>query len=614
MLRARSLLLASIGLTLASGRANAQRAEHEVEFRANQVEIAGDAGSLDLKGDVAIRSERFRLSGDRLSLRRSPRGVHVDGSGVLALCPCKNPPIAFGLRSADLAPPSDVLLASATLRVFGVPLFWWPYLWLRSPNRMGFLPPFVAYRGEEGLLLGSGFHLPISDEPNSAIDVTAGAYVRGGARVEARVVKRGARLEVAFDAFHGSALEIKSMAATAGKNGSFGALRTDWLMGERGRVALSSLERSVLPSDRFRAGVGRLGSGVFGLSFNADAPRSAAFGEFGVTGPGLSFGLGGALGRHARYAVLAGTQSLHASAGDVFVARLSSELQSAARFGPLVSSVQTRQSVVFANAFEQGGRELRHESRARAALPLARRYGELMHTVAPFAEAALEAGSRVAATRHALFSGIIAPEPRGLALAGLTTALGAVRGSAVSADIVGGLVAEAGERQSVFAARTRADARYLRTSLDGRALPALEAADILLRAELGAHDSVRLLGHIEAARGDTRQALGVFSEDFWLPVGARLDRSGTTAGGRLSVPWGGGARAGSRAGAPAGSSALLLTEAGVEFDVSHSEWLATWGQVRYRHPCRCMSLSVGGARRSGRRGVDVGLNIELLPL
>ncbi|MGC4094671.1 MAG: hypothetical protein QM756_43495 [Polyangiaceae bacterium] len=150
---------------------------------------------------MVIRSERFRLSGDKLVLRRAARGVHVEGSGVLGLCPCERPPLAFGLRAADLAPPSDVLLASATLRVFGIPVLWLPYLRLQLPNRAGLMPPFVTYRAEEGLLLGSGVHLPLAEQPGAALDVSAAGYVRGGARLEGRLTKPGVRVEIGFDQF-----------------------------------------------------------------------------------------------------------------------------------------------------------------------------------------------------------------------------------------------------------------------------------------------------------------------------------------------------------------------------------------------------------------------------
>ncbi|MGC4094667.1 MAG: hypothetical protein QM756_43475 [Polyangiaceae bacterium] len=270
------------------------KTEHQVEFRANHVELDTDPRSLDLKGDVVIRSERFRLSGDKLVLRRAARGVHVEGSGVLGLCPCERPPLAFGLRAADLAPPSDVLLASATLRVFGIPVLWLPYLWLRSPNRAGLMPPFVTYRAEEGLLLGSGVHLPLAEQPGAALDVSAAGYVRGGARLEGRLTKPGVRVEIGFDQFRGSALDVRATAASAAESGAFGALRTDWVAGARGQQALSSLERAALPSDRLRVGFGRADATVLGLSLSADAARATSLDRIGLVGPGLTLGRGGA--------------------------------------------------------------------------------------------------------------------------------------------------------------------------------------------------------------------------------------------------------------------------------------------------------------------------------
>lgn len=572
-------------------------AEHRVEFRADQVELETDARTLGLRGNVVIRSERFRLTGDRLGLARSPRGVHVEGAGVLALCPCEHPPVAFGLRSADLAPPSDVLIKSATLRVFGVPVFYWPYLWLRSPNRVGLLPPFIAYRGEEGLLLGSGFHVPLGSKPSAALDVRAAGYVLGGARLEARLRQPSARLDVAFDQFGGSALDVRSSAATAGENGAFGALRIDWLAGARGRLATSALERVVLPSDRFIAAAGDAGRGVFALALRADAPRSATLGELGWAGPSLGAGIGGALGRRARYAVFAEARSLHGNREDAFLARVGAELSASFALGPLVTSATSRERALYASVFAETARELSHESRLRVASPLAKRYGTSIHGVAPFAEASFTVGSRAAASEGALGAVSTPSDSRYRLLVGVATSLGAPRDRAASAELLAGLTGNASAREPVFAGRLRADAVWLRASAEARALSDEKAADALLRIELGPENSLRVGGHLEAAHGDVSRTRGVFADDFLLPVGARLDRSGVSAGTRAVVPWG----------------ARLATDGGAEFDLSHSQVLAWWGQIRYRHPCRCMSLSVVGAHRTGRSALDVGLNWELVP-
>jgi hypothetical protein len=142
------VLLASVVLA-ALTRAHGARAEHTVDFRADRVEIAPDAGSLALSGSVVVRLARFRLTSEAVKLSRSPRGVHVEGKGELGLCACAKPPVTFGFQGADLAPPTDVLLQGATLRVASVPVFWSPYLWLRAPERTGVLPPSLAYRGED---------------------------------------------------------------------------------------------------------------------------------------------------------------------------------------------------------------------------------------------------------------------------------------------------------------------------------------------------------------------------------------------------------------------------------------------------------------------------------
>ncbi|MGC4091432.1 MAG: hypothetical protein QM756_26840, partial [Polyangiaceae bacterium] len=121
---------------------------HQVEFRANHVELDTDATFArpeGRRGDSlrALSPEwgqaGIAARGARRARRRSRRTRTVS---------VRAPAAGVRLARSRLGTTSDVLLASATLRVFGIPVLWLPYLWLRSPNRAGLMPPFVTYRAE----------------------------------------------------------------------------------------------------------------------------------------------------------------------------------------------------------------------------------------------------------------------------------------------------------------------------------------------------------------------------------------------------------------------------------------------------------------------------------
>jgi hypothetical protein len=117
------------------------------------------------------------------------------------------------------------------------------------------------------------------------------------------------------------------------------------------------------------------------------------------------------------------------------------------------------------------------------------------------------------------------------------------------------------------------------------------------RAELGQPGHLQLGIRVDGAAGDTRLARGVFRDDFVGPAALLFDRSGWGVGGRLLVPWG----------------RSISTEVGSDVDLSEKRWLSSSAAAAYRHPCRCLSVALFGSRRLGRRGFDLGVNLELVP-
>ncbi len=129
------------------------------------------------------------------------RGVEVRATA----CPCDEPPWRVDARAARLEPDGDLLLVSPTLRVGDVPVLWLPVLLVRTGREPALHLPSIGYRGADGVLLGTGAYLPLSDAdvnvdakwatagrlqtsasadlPETHVDVVA---FRGDARVRAR--------------------------------------------------------------------------------------------------------------------------------------------------------------------------------------------------------------------------------------------------------------------------------------------------------------------------------------------------------------------------------------------------------------------------------------------
>jgi hypothetical protein len=609
----KSVGIAVIVASLAPARARAQstssaatappekpdRVEHWVDFRANRVEIEPEAGALELSGAVVVTSRRFRLTSEAVTLTRTGRGVHVEGKGDLALCACARPPVTFGFAAADLAPPTDVLLEHATLRVGPVPIFYSPYLWLRSPDRAGMLPPSFGYRSVEGAWLGSGFHVPFAavDGGRRALDVGVAGYVRGGARVDAVLAGLGGRSTLAFDVFRREALDVLS-AHAATREHQFFAERLDLVRGRRALEAPGELDRVALPSDRVRVVLGRADRSVFGLGVIGDARRGENLTELGVLGPSVVLGTGRGFGRFASYGISGGLSSARTPSGGSFVARGAADFTSALPLGVLRSELSARQRGELIQLEAGAARDLRSELRARLGLPLARRMTHLTHTVEPFAEAALETGLRSNDTNFASFTDLDAPRRAALAALGVDSALGSnsSRG-AVELSVNAGLLADRASSDPVLGARSRLDAGPAQFFAVARLLPAASASEISLRAEARVSQHLGLGLGLDGARGEIRRADGLWRTDFSRPAGAMFDRSGWTARGRLRLPWGPG----------------LFAELGSDVDISEKVWLASSAALGYRHRCRCLSLGASASRRLGRRGFDAGLNLELAP-
>lgn len=595
---------ACAALTAASARAEVpqppeQGREFHVDFSAKHLEVDADLGQLSLSGDVVVTVGRYRLGGERVRLQRGPRGISVEGSGDIAFCRCEAPPVTLGYHSVTIAPPSDVIVERAVLRAGPVPLVWLPYLWLRSPDRVGVLFPSAEWRGDDGLLVGSGIHVPFSSNQGRpaprALDIAAFGYLQGGVRVDAQLFTPQSTSFVRWDHLSGTALTVDARAAVSGESGTVWAYEVDASRGVRGRSALTSLEAAARRFDHARFGVGTSGAALLALGARADGARGDSLGAPASVGPFAQLATGGALGRSTSYSldVAAGSwlrtgqrEGGHESRG---LERLT--LESAHSAGPALFRF---------GAFEQGewtalpGQavgELRAGAGVGLSLPLLRRFARLAHLLEPRLSARVERRQ----TGEEQGSQLL------LATAGLASALGSgPRGGAARAELTAGVAGELEAPEPVAAAELGADARWIGLRVRGVAEPADGGAEATARLRLGARSGTQLTGFVEARSEELLGPAHAQASTDVLPAfherGA-YDRSGVTTGAELTLElW----------------SALWLT-GGADVDALEQELLAVRSSARYRHACGCFAVAGFGSRRVGRGGFDAGLSVDLMP-
>ena len=241
------------------------------------MELDPELMKLELSRKVTIVVDRYRLTAERLTLSRTQRGVEIDGEGRVAFCPCENAPVSFGFQQAIVAPPTDLFVQGATVRVGDVPVLWTPILWLRSPDRFGLLPPKLAWRGEEGLVAGAGVHVPLAGKRGptlSALDLGAAGYLRGGIDLETRLTTPGTSTRVRWDHLHDSLLAVDAHGAGASRDGAAAAVRVDAIRGARGLAGTLELEPVSRRWDHARATLSGGGEHVVGAIGGAHGLRA----------------------------------------------------------------------------------------------------------------------------------------------------------------------------------------------------------------------------------------------------------------------------------------------------------------------------------------------------
>lgn len=572
-----------------------------MDFSAGRVEVDVRMNELELSDDVLVVVDRYRLTADELKLGRSDRGIVVDGYGRVAFCRCAQPPVTVSFSGATVAPPTDLLIEDPTLRVFGMPVLWLPYLWLRSPDRMGLLPPRVAYSSEDGFLAGAGVHLPFAGGA-SFLDLEAAGYVRGGVDTRLRLQTPKNAIRVRWDHLEQSMVGVDARGATHVPGLSNAAYRIDALRGARALEATPIVLEAAQRYDRVRGELGRNhGQVYYGIGAFGTATRGGAMESWDVWGPSVAFGGGEALGGVGEFELDGKLISLDGDGETLtrFEQRLWSRWH--ARPGPLALELELGGALGLTSSSADSGAFGSVAGRAEIGLPLRKRFGgddPLLHYVTPLVTASAD---HIVADDQERTGGNDRERTLGhVAMGGRTSVGHWGRRSGLTFD------ARAGWAGGESAAQSLAAGTLVAQSI--RAAASLQAvADMqrsgewvaIARGRLGAESSHHLTLYVEGQRNLDSRLARIMSGDVltntpWLNW---YDADGLTSGGDFMLRW----------------SQAVSTAVGGDLDMEHSRLLSVRGSLAYRHPCGCLATVAWAGHRLARDGVDAWLTVDLIP-
>jgi hypothetical protein len=581
-------------------------------FHAGTLDADPAHGILILGDGVDVRFGRYRLTSDRLQIGVAPGAVSFGGTGRVALCPCPDPPVALAFSGVRIETAGDLYVRSPRLELFGLPIFWLPYFWLRPPDQPGLLFPSIAVRGADGLLLGSGVHLPFreADGAARAFDFTAAGYVKGGVELGARLTTPGSTASVIADHIHGDRVAIEARGALAAPGASL-AWEADAIRGDRARSGTIDLEPAARPFDHaaveatFRAASGpTLGELTGGV-----ATRAARGQGLLVAGPNARLAASGSIGSVGAWSASLGGLLLGNAVPDAALpigrAAIAAELD--ARPGPFALRVDAgARAEIAGDTPSMPSRDATAGARIELDLPLrrdiARAAGEppWQHRIAPSLAVAAAASTPIGSFFAPL--ALPAPPALGLAAAGITTSFGRAAGPSLRLEARGGAALREAGPTPLVTARLTASAPLVAASVEIAAEPAASAPGSALigRARFGAIDRLTLALSLAAQTGRGAREARALTDLRSFSAGsdlAYLAASGWTGSAEAMVPWLGVMRSGARA----------------DVDLGAGEILALRGVTEYRHSCGCLALGASAAHRVGRAGVDVLFTVDLAP-
>ncbi len=608
MARGRSIQAAALALVARSAAAQEPDLPPAVDARADDVAIDGREHELALQGHVRVDSPPFYLTSDRLLVKRTRFGAEVDGKGQVAFCPCLGTPLAVGFDGATVAPPGDLFLTDPTLRVYDVPVAWLPYFWLRSPGRVGVLPPEISYRGHDGMLLGEGVHLPLAPgDAENGVDLRAAGYTVGGVAIDAQSHTAATLTHVRWDRVKGDD------GITVDAKGAFGSVAwdVDAIRGSRGILGTSDLEASARVFDRaraetsWRAGPLTLATGVRGVAVRGAGPL-----DVGAAGPMAAARVSEALGAVGAFdATVDGGELRGDGLRALAYARAEAGTMLATRVGPVGASVSARGAGDVADDGEHRGKDGTGALRGELALPFVRAYESkdeptdpIRHRFEPRVAAAL-LGAHDEGVLGAL-PGRGAALVHGAAWVAQGTVYnafgrwGAREGSEFEASF--GALGDASRARPMLRWRGATTTKWVGTGADvARVFAGTTPAGVaaITRYRLGRADSIHLGVLVAVRYGVDPVAARALTDAPLEPSSGLLALEGFTGGPRVSIPW----------------SRVITTSFGADGDLSARELLAARASIELRDKCGCLVVRAAGGHRLGRPGVDVGLTVDFLP-
>jgi hypothetical protein len=483
--------------------------------------------------------------------------------------------------------------------LFGVRVLPAPIMRLRSPGRFGILPPDLAWRGADGLFLGEGIHVPWTyGDTRNGLDISAGAYVAGGAAVGSSLRTPISTTRVRWDHRERTGLVVDARGGNAAEPGARRSAATAWdvdlARGARAVLATTPLDTAARPFDRASLEVAWRPDGVvFASSVRSVSERGGELFDVGAAGPVMSIRTSGSVAGHLTYdALVDGGALSRPYRGATSFARGETGIAWATRAGPLGISVSARGAADVATNGVRRGAQGNATSRMAITLPLARAY------------ATANDGHNDRTDRNDPVIHRIEPRISAAAIVvrGWTSSFGRVgarQGSEYTAS--GGVVGT--KDSAMFAVRNRGSIEF------GWAAFAVDHGHIFsprepsrgdafaARARLGERDGLALGALLTARDGADPVIARALLDASQEPSSGFLAEVGWTAGVRVAVPW----------------SRFVATTAGVDADVAEPRLLAARGGIELRDGCGCLILRVNGAHRIGRPGVDVWVNLDIRP-
>jgi hypothetical protein len=621
-----------------------------VRTRAESVSFDARERSLELSGNVRIDAPPFHLRSQHIRLSRTRYGVEADGKGRLAFCPCLGTPLTVEFDKAIVAPPGELILKNPKLELYGVPVMYLPWFWLRSEEKVGVLPPDIAYRGQDGLFLGEGVHLPWKDRgTRQAMDLRGGAYFEGGFVADARLRSPIATTKIRYDRLVGANAPILPVpVAGADKRADDGltvdahgasngdvttiAWDVDVLRGRRGVASTSDLDAATKPWDRASGSAAvRLGPVTAETGARAVTRRGTDLAHVEAAGPymalrssgaatsGITYDAtieGGAVRTSGAAASFAAQQPPVLTPDTVSYARTEIGALAATTLGPIGASLGARGAGDVAAEGRRTGGDRAGTARLRLGVPIAKAFAPddeaaphdrndpLIHVLEPFAAASV---------LHTKGDAILGTLPgRGLASlsgtapvveGGFASTLGRWgRREAIEISASGGGAfgsnATASRIRPLARGRLAATLTWLGAGLETGHVAgdanAKGGAAVVARLRLGRTNGPRVLANIATREGiDPILARALTEAALESPAGF-LAAEGTTGGAGLVIPW----------------AHAITTSVGTDADATARELVALRGGIELRDRCGCVTLRANGSHRLGRNGVDVWVALD----